>query len=490
VGRRHLALLLFLASACSSSHVLPPAEQDQGVDASTPTGPPNGSPCSFGATPVSFAIPATIGAPAGVFGQTTGQAACPGGGATFSFRLVDMDGDGLPDLLVEGACNDATVGTIAWLVYRNTGNAFAPTPLRYTLPQLSTTAGCTKWTLVDVDGDLAPDWVTTSFCTDATVGTSRWLVNHNTHSTFDPNATPFALPSGPTTGAFTSLEVDTAACAGGTNQPAYVFRDLDGDLKPDIVVTQSCSDPNVGTTHWAFYKSSGTGVATTAAPFALPATPQTSPGSFPLATVSQGACTSPATAPRYTVFDFNGDDKPDIMVTQSCTDTSVGWTQWLYYENSGTGFAPNPASVALPTLGGAPTTAFADLAASVACASTSTVQLGHATYDVNGDLKPDLIVTRSCQDQTVGVSQWDVYLNTGTGFGADTPYALPTTALGATQAAPVDLNGSLACAAGAGSSAFASGYFVSPQLDLVVTAECSDTSVGSTRWVVFPAGCQ
>jgi hypothetical protein len=144
----------------------------------------------------------------------------------------------------------------------------------------------------------------------------------------------------------------------------------------------------------------------------------------------------------------------------------------------------------LPSLAAVPTNAFADLAASVACSSGSGAQIGHATFDVNGDLKPDLIVTHSCQDQTVGVSEWDVYPNTGTGFGPLTTYALPTAALGATQAAPVSLNGSLACTGGAGSSAFASGYFVAAPLDLVVTAECSDTSVGATRWLVFPAACE
>lgn len=44
-------------------------------------------------------------------------------------------------------------------------------------------------------------------------------------------------------------------------------------------------------------------------------------------------CTSPASIPTFRVADLTGDRRPDIVVTHHCTDTTVGDTNWLVYQN-------------------------------------------------------------------------------------------------------------------------------------------------------------
>jgi hypothetical protein len=105
--------------------------------------------------------------------------------------------------------------------------------------------------------------------------------------------------------------------------------DFTGDGKPDLVLTHSCTDPSVGTTHWLVYPNVGSGFASTPTSFALPSE------SAPLFELSgydngDGACTL-SNAQWWSTVDFTGDGKPDLVLTHSCTDPSVGVKEWQVF---------------------------------------------------------------------------------------------------------------------------------------------------------------
>src|SRR5690606_36284753 len=109
----------------------------------------------------------------GAFAGPSGTVTCANG-MPFTYELRDMTGDRQPDLLVTAACDDASIGPLAWRVYVNEGTRFSVDPIRFVLP-LPRPPSCATVALVDMDGDFRPDLVTTQSCEDATLGTSRWL---------------------------------------------------------------------------------------------------------------------------------------------------------------------------------------------------------------------------------------------------------------------------------------------------------------------------
>lgn len=435
---------------------------------------PIGSPCGFNET--TFALPSIAGASSPPLGVLSGQTNCTSGSGALGWELADMNGDGLVDLVVTSACDDATVGRTGLVVYPNTKTAFG-SPLRFALPAIAQTPGCASFALVDVDGDLSLDLVATSDCNDASVGTSQWLVFRNVGGTFDTTAAPFALPPGAAAGAFPSIEVDAATCTAA--KPAYAFYDVTGDGKPDVVETTACDDASVGVTHWRVYPgaSGGVGAATS---FTLPGA-----GDFYAPLAGTELCQGALAAPSYTVMDFDGDLRPDLVVTKSCSDLDAGASHWLVYPNQKTSFASTATTVDLPGIAGAPLGAYGATSGTTACTTGS---LTHALVDFDGDLKADLVVTSACSDALTGVGQWLVYPGNGTSFGAPRSYALPA-ALGATSKLPAaTLSGSIAC--GAPATAFGVSRLLGAPLDLVVTASCTDPGAGVSRWLAFAPSCQ
>ncbi len=434
--------------------------------------------CGFDTTTFALSTSASVGAQGVPFDAfAAGNDSCTTATAAFDYQIADVDGDGLPDLLVTSACNDPTIGPDAYLVYPNTSTGFGA-PIRYELPDLSNTPGCVTSALVDIDGDYALDYVVTSLCTDASVGTSQWLVYRNTGGAFAGTAASYTLPANATVHTFSSLEVDAASCTG--NQPAYGFYDVTGDHIADIVETTACDDATVGVTSWRVFPGSATGVGSPIA-FTLPGInvyPSPLHGTF--------ACGQTLT-PTYTVLDFDGDLKPDLVVTKSCTDTNVGVGYWSVFTNTGTGFSSQPSSPTLPVLASEPSGAFSDVAASTACTTAAT--LNHTLVDVDGDFKPDLVITSTCGDATIGVNLWLVFPNTGTTFSGALAYTLPG-ALGATSSNPASaLDSALACTAPRATPAFDAAHFLDAKLEIIETQSCTDTTVGTSQWLVFSPTC-
>jgi len=468
----------------------PDAGEDAGVTGSaTSPAAPSVEPtvtCGYPAAGASFTLPAIGGLPQGAFASLDGTATCIDG-KPFRFTLRDMDGDRQPDLVVTTTCGDETIGLDAWNVYTNSGTGFGTAPKRFALPQPRLDPACAKWQLADVDGDLAPDLVVTSLCTDASVGSTRWIVYQNGTGGFGP-ATPFVLPIQPgnPAGMFASVDPQPADCANG--RPGYAFFDVDGDKKRDLVITTACDNVQIGTTAWRVYLGSGTGVAAAPILFPLPTAPFVPVGTYASAIGGGPGCSAETPGPRYSVVDFDGDLRPDVVLTEDCTDTSVGFTRWSLYRNSGTGFAATPTAVALPVLPGITLHAFDALAAKPVCTGTQKSP-GFAAVDVDGDLRPDLLVTRSCADVTTGVSDWLLYKNDDGGLAtASAALALPA-ALGASVNAPLALGSDAGCAASPPRPAFVAVSLAHSKLDLVVTSACADVTVGTSRWVMFEPTC-
>jgi hypothetical protein len=190
----------------------------------------------------------------------------------------------------------------------------------------------------------------------------------------------------------------------------------------------------------------------------------------------------------FTTFDLDGDRRPDLIVNSVCGDDDVGISHWRVYLNTGSGFATTPARFALP--GGYTTRTFARTGnAERNCSGATTGIAGFTTYDLDGDARPDLVVNSACDDDTVGISHWRVYLNTGTGF-ATTPtrFALPggytTRSLARAGNAERNCSGTTGLA---GFTTFDLDGDARP--DLVVNSACDDDAVGVTHWRLHRNAC-
>ncbi|APR87378.1 cell surface protein [Minicystis rosea] len=338
-------------------------------------------------------------------------AGAPAGSGFFTFAntywtTVDLDGDAKPDLVVT---DGATEQNRAWKVYKNTGSGFATTATSWTLPAGAPagsgffTFANTYWTTVDLDGDAKPDLVVTD---GATEQNRVWKVYKNTGSGFATTATSWTLPAGAPAGSGFFTFANTY----------WTTADLDGDAKPDLVVTDGATEQNRA---WKVYKNTGSGFATTATSWTLPAGAPAGSGFFTFANT------------YWTTADLDGDAKPDLVVTDGATEQNRAWK---VYKNTGSSFATTAAEWALPA--GAP-------AGSGYFTFANTYW---TTADLDGDAKPDLVVTDGATEQN---RAWKIYKNTGSGFAtASADWALPA-------GAP----------AGSGFFTFANTYWTTADLD-------------------------
>jgi hypothetical protein len=524
------------------------ATTGSGGGATTGTGTGGGPivchPDGFKGAPATFALPPGYTGKAGTFHPVPFEHAfesdptCATGEDVPAYSLLDVDGDGKPDLVVTRHCNDAVVGASKWLVYRNTGSGFAPTATDFALPPgysgaagtihpvpfehtFESDAACAvgqnvpAYSLLDVDGDKKPDLVVTQRCNDTVVGAGKWLVYRNTGSGFAPTATDFALPPGYSgaTGTihpvpFEHASESDAACAVGQNVPAYTLLDVDGDHRPDLLVTQRCNDAAVGDSKWLVYANTGSGFAPTATDFALPPGYSGKAGTihpvpFEHAFESNAACAVGQNVPAYSLLDVDGDHRPDLLVTQRCNDAAVGDSKWLVYANTGSGFAPTATDFALPpgysgVIGTIHPVPFEHPFENGTACSVGQNVPAYSLLDVDGDDRPDLVITQRCNDTEVGATRWLLHQNTGSGFAtASTDLALPTGYSGKTgtiHLVPFEhtFENDPTCDAVNGEHVPA--YTLSDldgdgRADLVMTARCADAATGQSSWLFHQATC-
>ena len=257
-----------------------------------------------------------------------------------------------------------------------------------------------------MDGDDLPDLVVTDLCEDDQgVGETHWRVYKSDGSGFSSTATNFSIPSGGY-----RLPGEGAPCNFARNTDfAYALTDMDGDDLPDLVVTDLCDDDQgVGATHWRVYESDGDGFSNAATNFSIPS------GGFRLPGEGAPCNFARNTDFAYALTDMDGDDLPDLVVTDLCDDDQgVGATLWRVYKSDGDGFSDTATNFSIPSGGfrlpgeGAP------------CNFARNTDFAYALTDMDGDDLPDLVVTDLCEDdQGVGSSHWRVYDNEGDGFAA------------------------------------------------------------------------
>ncbi|MBL8918707.1 MAG: VCBS repeat-containing protein [Myxococcaceae bacterium] len=256
----------------------------------------------------------------------------------YRYSAADMNGDGRIDLVATRACTDMTVGTTKWFVYLNTGSGFAA-PVPWTLPAgFSTNAfswfgsgGITcsggqdvpAFGVFDLDGDRRSDLVLFDTC-DNSAGVQSWRVYPGTGAGF---GMPYSKswPAGYLDGAFARGYGGPLSCVSGPGFPNYSLFDFDGVGGLDLIVTDTCQDATVGTSRWLVHRSARMGFAA-AQDVALPA------DAGVMTSLSAPIQSCPGGWPHL-LFDFTGDGRPDVVHNDSCSDSSIGRTRWLLYEN-------------------------------------------------------------------------------------------------------------------------------------------------------------
>lgn len=294
---------------------------------------------------------------------------------------------------------------------------------------------------------------------------------------FATSPTPFALPEvGATGAAFTGLRGD-ANCA--SLDPAYTLADLLGDGRPELVVTRDCRDASVGRDVWSVYLGASSGFGASPTAYALPTVSTTSAG-LPFPTDEEPEDCEGSGLPGYALAELHGDGRAELVLTVDCVEEATGVSQWLVYAAEPAGFAAAATPFTLPTAPIGEDPPWGRVEAGADCGDGVP---GHALLDLSGDGAPDLVVTRACDDDTVGQARWDVYLGESGGVRATaTPWALPE--LGA-DATFTGVEGAASCRTGRGPTYVLAQVDGDGVLDLVVTEDCADTTVGTSIWRVY-----
>ena len=145
--------------------------------------------------------------------------------------IGDLDGDGKPDMVVANSYNGTSLGNTV-SVLRNTSIPGSITANSFALKVDFTTGSTPVGTAIsDVDGDGKPDIVVANY------GSNTLSVLRNTTTPGLITASSFA----------TKVDFIT-----GTNPLGIAIGDVDGDGKPDLIVTNSGTGTNPGSNNFSF----------------------------------------------------------------------------------------------------------------------------------------------------------------------------------------------------------------------------------------------
>jgi uncharacterized membrane protein len=402
-----------------------------------------------------------------------------------TWSLQDMNGDNKPDLLVCAQLQGGKVTCFApgasqyWKVYLNTGTSFSSSPVTWSLPaggkidgsisygfdningfaNTSHNTGSQSWSLVDMNNDNKVDLVVTSQLQGGNVtcfapGTGQyWKVYKNTGTGFATAPDNWILPAGGKLTGGTSYGFDLtsgyASNSDNTGAQSWSMADMDGDGKPDLVITAQLQAGNVTSfspgpsQYWKVYLNNGTSFVTTPVNWSLPAGGSLKSSINYGFNGSSGAATANEDAGSQTwrVVDLNGDKKPDLLVSAQLqagkvTCFSPGASQyWKVYVNTGSGFSTSPLNWDLPN-GGYITNNITYGFTSSAGGSSSADNTGSQSWsvaDLDNDGRPDLVVTAQVQGGNAtcfspsASPYWKVYHNQATKFEAvPVNWLLPT----------------------------------------------------------------
>ena len=250
-----------------------------------------------------------------------------GGRSPISVAMGDVNGDGKPDLVVSNECgsnNNCANGSVAVLLGNGDGT-FQAAPAYGSGGQ-----GAQSVAVEDVNGDGKPDLIVASQYAD---------------NNYANGSVSVLLGNGDGT-----FQAAVSYGSGGWNADSVAVGDVNGDGKPDLVVSNECiSNNNCANGSVAVLLGNGDGT--------FQAAPAYGSG-------GQGA-------QSVAVEDVNGDGKPDLIVANVCI--------------SNNNCANGSVSVLLGNGDGT-------FKAAVSYGSGGYAALSVAVGDVNGDGKPDLVV--------------------------------------------------------------------------------------------------
>jgi hypothetical protein len=387
-----------------------------------------------------------------------------------SWTLKDFNGDNKPDLVITAQLQGGQVTCFSpgnnqyWKVYLNTGAGFSASAINWELPNggkisggtsfgfihsegtatSSENTGSQSWGLIDIDGDHKPDLVVTAQLQGGQVtcfspGSSQyWKVYTNTGNGFNPSALNWSLPaggrlSGGTTFGFNHVS-NIALTADNTGSQSWELLDLDGDNKPELIVTAQLQAGNVScfspgnNQYWKVYTNTGSSFSGSAVNWALPAGGHISGGTtLGFTKLSGTAISSDNTGSQsWAMISLDGQSKPSLVVTAQLQGGNVSCFSpgntpyWKVYANTGNqGFSNNPVHFNLP-LGGSlrsGQTYGYNRHADNASALDDTGSQSWLLSDMNGDGSADLVVTAQLQGgylstfSPVSNQYWKVFLS-------------------------------------------------------------------------------
>lgn len=413
------AVALLFLGACGSEGMGTPGPDRPGADEPKNPNHPDAS--------ASFGIRQNWAVPDRQYGLTV---AFPRGDA-----LLDMDGDGLPDLVVVGNHELEVLGTEKdrhFEVHLNTGSGFSP-PQRWPVPEGVETfahapndtwrcGGKWRWTLGDFNGDGRPDLVVTGVrsqdgedCQVASFGNTEsphWLLFANTGTSFALVPEEIALPP--------------EFVQHYESQPLLYGRgrhDMDGDGTLDFVFTQDPKTRAVlghgtGDPHWLVFLVKDAKVQP-ALRWSLPpgGTSQCGWNDVEGRGASRSPCTvmDPAAGDRdWHMRDVDGDGRPDLLVVASFDGREAQLPEpgaWVLFPNTAAGFG---APLAVP----APTSHPVEIARQTSMAAVELV-------DVDGDGLLEFVDTSRGMDPVF--PHWEVHRYDSTSGFSPVPelWALP-----------------------------------------------------------------
>jgi len=244
-----------------------------------------------------------------------------------NWALFDIGGDGKPDLVVSDTDADTgTIGSTKWLVYRNNGAGFdeatdfnlpsdfqPDTFLRFYDASATDTV---VWGLLDFSADGKPDIVVADTDTgNGGIGTARWLIYKNTGTAFSTN-TNWTLPEG-----FNDGALDTLGDGATDDGVSWSLTDLNGDLYPDLVVTDSSAETSTGSTQWLVYPGADGGFAATSSDWSLPS-------GLGASLFTELYDAAPTDSVSFGLSNLGQDNVSDMVVVKNGSNTEVGKTKW------------------------------------------------------------------------------------------------------------------------------------------------------------------
>jgi len=394
-----------------------------------------------------------------------------------SWSTLDIDGDGLVDLVCTGTrVSNGSVTEFSpannsyWKVYLNTGNGFSSSSTTWSLPaggevyngvnqgfwslgSFGNDTGSDSWSTLDIDGDGRPDLVCTGtrvsngYVTEfSPANNSYWKVYLNTGTGFSSSSTTWSLPAGGevyngVNQGFWSL----GSFGNDTGSDSWRTLDIDGDELVDLVCTGTRVSNGYVTefspannSYWKVYLNTGNGFSSSSTTWSLPAGGEVYNG-VNQGFWSLGSFGNDAGSDSWRTLDIDGDELVDLVCTGtrvsngSVTEFSpANNSYWKVYLNTGNGFSSSSTTWSLPT-GGEVYNGVNQGFWSLGSVGNDTGSDSWSTLDIDGDGLVDLVCTGTrvsngsvTEFSPANNSYWKVYLNTGNGFSSSsTTWSLP-----------------------------------------------------------------